>query len=93
MIECKECIRNLHPHDPRVPVGRYHQSTCGYYCDKPSYYRELEQALTPDEKSPEPQWAQEQWRYVQQLRGMVLHLDKQVKEALSKKKKPEGKFS
>jgi len=51
------------------------------------------QELDQPEKPPEPQWTQEQWRYVQQLRGMVLHLDKQVKEALSKKKKPEGKFS
>jgi len=42
MIPCSECIQSLYPDDPRVPVGRYHQSTCDYYCDKPDYYRELE---------------------------------------------------
>ena len=47
MITCSECIKRLHPDDPRIPTGRYHQSTCDYYCSKPTYYRELEQEKPP----------------------------------------------
>ncbi len=42
MITCKECRERLYPDDPRIPVGRYHHSTCVYFCDKPMYNRELE---------------------------------------------------
>ena len=44
MLTCRECMEILHPDDPRVPVGRYHQSGCDYYCDKPHNLRELAQA-------------------------------------------------
>jgi len=45
MISCKECLERMYPEDPRVPVGRYHQSGCECYCDKPSYDRELEEKI------------------------------------------------
>ena len=46
MISCKECREKLYPEDPSIPVGRYHHSTCDYFCNKPTYYRDLEQAMT-----------------------------------------------
>lgn len=49
MITCEECVRRLYPDDPRVPTGRYHHSTCDYFCNKPTYYRELEKP------QPQPQ--------------------------------------
>lgn len=42
MITCAECLERCLPDDPRVPVGRYKQSGCDYYCSKPAYDRELE---------------------------------------------------
>ncbi len=42
MITCAECIERLKPDDPRIPSGRYHHSSCDYFCDKPSYYRDIE---------------------------------------------------
>jgi len=42
VISCKECKRRLYPEDPSLPVGPYHHSTCDYFCNKPTYYRELE---------------------------------------------------
>ena len=43
MITCSECIERLSPDNPRIPVGRYHQSGCDFYCNKPSYERNIEQ--------------------------------------------------
>ena len=40
MISCEQCIQRLKPDDPRIPQGRYHHSTCDYFCDKPQYYRD-----------------------------------------------------
>ena len=66
MITCRECIENLKPDDPRVPVGRYHQSTCDCYCNKPIYYRELEK----EKELPEQEkWTSNQWDIVNQLRS------------------------
>ena len=46
MLTCQECKEQLYPDDPTFPVGKYHQSSCDYYCDKPTYYREIEKAST-----------------------------------------------
>ena len=43
MITCKECIESLRPDDPRVRSGRYMMCGCDY-CNKPTYYREIESA-------------------------------------------------
>ena len=48
MISCKECKERLYPEDPTIRVGKYHLSTCEHYCDKPSYYRELEERLSTE---------------------------------------------
>ena len=45
MITCQECIKSLHPDDPKVRSGRYHMCGCDY-CNKPEYYRELEKPET-----------------------------------------------
>ena len=49
MLTCRECIERLRPDDPRIPTGRYHQSSCDFYCNKPTYYREVEQPKEPQE--------------------------------------------
>ncbi len=43
MITCEECIQKMYPDDPRVKSGHYHLCDCDY-CDKLTYYRELEQS-------------------------------------------------
>ena len=52
MISCSECMSRLYPDDPRVPVGKYHHSACDYYCDKPSYFRELDESPKPPKSRP-----------------------------------------
>jgi len=47
MLSCRECIERLRPDDPRIPTGRYHQSSCDFYCNKPTRYRDLEQQEDP----------------------------------------------
>ncbi len=47
MITCKECKLRLLPEDPSVPTGIYHHSSCDYFCDKPTYYRDLETKNEP----------------------------------------------
>ena len=42
MITCRECIGRLKPDDPRKRSGKYRLCGCDY-CNKPSYYRELEE--------------------------------------------------
>ena len=60
----------MYPDDPSIPTGRYHQSTCDYYCDKSTYYRELEhQPANPI--IPQPAWTGGQWDKVQQLQSEV----------------------
>ena len=52
MITCCECIKSLRPDDPRVPTGRYHHSTCDYFCDKPDCDREIERQTVISEPRP-----------------------------------------
>lgn len=89
MRTCKECIESMPLDDPRTRSGRYGRCGCDY-CDKPTYYRELEQLLSP--LVAEPEWSKSQWEYVRQLRGMVNHLNNKVTE-LRSEKKVKGKFT
>ena len=41
MITCAECIEQLRPDDPHIRSGRYGKCGCDY-CQKLSYYRDLE---------------------------------------------------
>ncbi len=90
MMSCKECKERLYPDDPSVPIGRYHHSACDYFCDKPLYYRELEETHEPIE-SPQPTNRE----ILEKLhRGEVLknelqnRLNKHI-DASKKKKEPE----
>ncbi len=86
-MSCKECIERMRPDDPRVKSGKY--NLCG--CDYCSYYmsdeyriEKLEEAVKPIEQ---PEWTGKQWDTVQQLQGMVRHLDSKVTEMRATKKK------
>ena len=48
MITCQKCLERMKPEDPRIPTGKYHHSSCDYYCSKPDYERELEQGMKQD---------------------------------------------
>ncbi len=82
MISCADCIQRMKPDDPRVPVGLYHQSGCDSYCNKPTIERDLEQQTQVEELPP---WGKNQWNTVNQLRGMVLHLQEKVYTLTDKK--------
>jgi len=53
MISCADCAEGMYPHDPRVKYGKYRLCGCDY-CNKPSYYRELEALVKPDLNIPRP---------------------------------------
>jgi len=85
MITCEECRERLYPDDPRVKSGRYHMSTCQHYCNKPQYYRDLEQT------KPEPEihdiLGVRQLKYqVEQAKAGYLYLQNKLNEHLGKKK-------
>ena len=76
MRSCSECIKEMLPDDPRVKSGKYHLCGCNY-CDKPTYFRELERPTYQEVQEP---WTKNQWDYVQQLSARVLHLQGKVLE-------------
>ena len=41
LITCEQCTRELLPDDPHIRSGKYNKCGCDY-CEKPSYFRELE---------------------------------------------------
>ena len=86
--QCKECIARLYPSNPRQPFfagdNRYLKPVC-FYCANYSP-EEL-----PQPRVVEPEWTRRQWQYVQQLRGMVNHLNNEIIE-LKTKRKPKGKY-
>ena len=41
MISCAECVQRLGWDNPTIRVGKYGMCGCDY-CNKPSYYRDLE---------------------------------------------------
>ncbi|KKK70152.1 hypothetical protein LCGC14_2926850 [marine sediment metagenome] len=44
MITCEQCTRELLPDNPHIRSGKYNMCGCDY-CEKPSYFRELETSL------------------------------------------------
>lgn len=84
MITCRECIERLKPDDPRVKSGRYHLCGCDY-CNKPSYFRELENPEPPPEVTIKEEWKPKQWDVVNQLRGSFIYLQGKLNEHLDKK--------
>ncbi len=67
MITCNECRERLYPEDPSIPTGRYGHSSCDYFCDKSSNYRELETIKEPIIEN----WSNKQWDYVEQIKSEV----------------------
>ena len=55
----------------------------------PELYPEESKPVLSGREASQP-WQKEQWQSVQQLRAMNLHLNKQVKELLVKKKKAQS---
>ena len=82
MISCKECKERLYPEDPTIRVGKYHLSTCEHYCNKPQYYRDLEQAKSEIQPVFKPRPVDKE---IDQLKGMVLYLQNKVNTLTSKK--------
>ena len=83
MISCKECRESLYPDDPSIRVGRYHLSTCEHYCNKPNYYRELEQTKSEIQPVFKPRPVDKE---IDQLKAGYIHLQSKLNEHLDKKK-------
>ena len=84
MITCKECKERLYPDDPSTPSGFYRHSGCDYFCDKPSYYRELEQIkpkIQPIFKSRPVD------NEIDQLKAKLIYLQNKINEHLDKGEK------
>jgi len=82
MITCEECIQRMYPDDPRVKSGRYHLCGCDY-CQKPDYYRELEQTKSEIQPVFKPRPIDKE---IDQLKAGYIHLQNKLNEHLSKKK-------
>jgi len=95
MITCKQCIEDLRPDDPRIRSGRYRMCGCDY-CNKPSYFRELELST---EEVARPQeiihrhsnMGAKEFDLLQQTAMKVDHLEGQFKEQQARRK-PRGKY-
>uniref|UniRef100_A0A6M3L6L1 Uncharacterized protein n=1 Tax=viral metagenome TaxID=1070528 RepID=A0A6M3L6L1_9ZZZZ len=90
MITCGECRRNLYPEDPSIRLGKYHMSTCESYCNKPDYYRDLEQPKPEPEIPDIPEVRQLKYQ-VEQAKAGYLHLQNKLNEHLDKAKNGKGK--
>ena len=81
---CKECILGMKPDDPRIKTGRYHLCGCDY-CDKPTYYRELEaaQPIALPQTPPEHRLIKK----LLEIQGMANNTRMKLQEHLTSKKK------
>ena len=89
MITCEECRLRMKPDDPRVRSGKYNRCGCDF-CDKPSYYIEIEKQ---HELPEQEEFTIRQWDYIQQIKAEVLHYRKEhatLMLELDKKTKKKG---
>ena len=86
MITCKECRERLYPDDPNIPTGKYRHSTCNYFCDKPTYFREAEQIKSEIQLDPKPHPIKIE-REIDQLKGRFIYLQNKLNRHLDKKRK------
>ena len=92
MIPCSECLERFKSwgDDPRVRSGRYMKCGCDY-CDKPTYYRELEaRQLEPEEKiviHRHSSMSKQDWDLLQQTARKLEYLDKKLAEHTEYKRK------
>lgn len=83
MITCSECIEGLLPDDPRIRSGEYGLCGCDY-CDKPNYFRELESMML-EETLPIIPPEHKLYNELQQTKGLLLKLQRDVNEHIDKK--------
>ena len=88
MLSCAECKERLYPSDPTIRVGRYHLSTCEHYCNKPTYYRELEQSKSEIQPVFKPRPVDKE---IDQLKAGYIHLQSKLNEHLDKSKTAKNK--
>ena len=84
MISCKECKERLYPSDPSIPVGIYHHSDCDYFCDKPQYFRDLEQIKSEIQPIFRPRPVDKE---IDQLKTGFVDLQNRLNKHMDKKKK------
>ncbi len=79
MITCAECIERMKPDDPHVRSGKYHMCGCDY-CNKPSYYRELESQSPPEQViiHRHSNMGKQEYDMLQQTSGQVKYLQTKV---------------
>jgi len=96
MITCRECIESLKPDDPRVRSGRYGRCGCDY-CNKPSYYRELEEEqpteVTHRHINYNSSLDRKQWDRIEQAIHQIYYLDKKLNDHLDKRKKVYNRYT
>lgn len=84
MPSCNECRKRFRSwgDSPAVRSGRYHLSACDYcpYYMSPEYRLEKLEDEILVKPIEQPRWAGKQWDTVQQLQGMVRHLESKVME-------------
>jgi len=82
MITCKQCIDSL-TDDPRIRSGKYRLCGCDY-CEKPSYYRELEQIKPETQPIFRPRPVDKE---IDQLKSSILYLQGKMNEHIDASKK------
>ena len=83
MITCSECIQGMYLDDPRVKSGRYYLCGCDY-CNKPQYYRDLEQIKSEIEPVFKPRPVDKE---IDQLKTGFSRLQNKLNEHLDKSEK------
>ena len=83
MLTCKECKERLYPDNPSIRVGKYHLSTCEHYCNKPTYFRELEQAKSEIKPVFKPRPVDKE---IDQLKSDFIHLQNKLNEHIDRAK-------
>jgi len=86
MISCNECRERFKSwgDSPDIKSGRYHLSGCDY-CDKPQYYRDIEQPKPEPEIPDIPEVRQLKYQ-VEQAKAGYLHLQNKLNKHLDKSK-------
>ena len=85
MISCRECIEGLKPDNPQVRGGKYNLCGCDY-CDKPTYFRELEEKPTREKLEITHLKMVDAVGIGYLRRNLVQHIDKKFKELQDKGK-------
>lgn len=88
MLTCRKCIERMKPDDPRIKSGRYHLCGCDY-CNKPTYYRELEEVAkeTKVEYQRYVSYQKVDGKQLATLRkNLTAYLDEKLNECFDKKK-------